>query len=97
MKDDRFEKIFILSNPFFWLFALLAFTIEGIKWIWKESGLDNTYYRLFKLHKQGRKQLEMIINVNARHQKDKSLNIFKLRGWQKASDKAQLTLKNRDD
>lgn len=95
--DEQIEKFFILTNPIYWVVYLIAVLFDFFKWVFKKTSLENWYYYHFKIHKASDKTLRWLVKANISHQKESTLSRLNIRSWEKASKKAEIILKERNE
>lgn len=62
------EQIFVLTNPLFWIWALLIFVIHLIKKALDLIGIYDWYYVLFRFNrmsKRGKKEMVFLMDKRA--------------------------------
>lgn len=62
MKIDT-EQIFVLTNPIFWLWAIVLFIIYFIQKFLEVTGIYDWYYVLFKFDKMSKKVNRTMIHI----------------------------------
>ena len=78
------EQIFVLTNPFFWLWAIILFVVHLIKKTLDVTGIYDWYYVLFKFHKMSKSGKEQMVFIMDK--KAIKLLWLKRKAWQYATN-----------
>jgi len=78
------DQIFVLTNPFFWIYAIIIFAIHLIKKTLDVTGLYDWYFVLFRFYrmsKSGKDQMVFLMDKRA-------IRLFwlKRKAWQYATN-----------
>lgn len=80
------EQFFIMTNPLFWVFALITYIYTGFKNLFTEIGITDWWYILFKLDKQDDKHKKIIKELYKKHMEQKTKMFWlKRKAWKYAN------------